>query len=121
MQVEKPETSITYHPLFCSEEANVVLGCKDGSMYFRLHAFTLKTASSWFRAMFTLPQCSDTATITSSPAASDVIRLDEDAPTLEALFRMICGLPIPPLDSYDTIEPLLYAADKYDMPGPISI
>ncbi len=34
---------------------------------------------------------------------------------------MICGLEIPVLDTWDTVEPVLYAAEKYDMPGPASI
>ncbi|TFK53932.1 hypothetical protein OE88DRAFT_1654334 [Heliocybe sulcata] len=130
MQVETHQTNHTYHPLFSSEEADVVLGSKDDTTYFRLHSFTLKMASSWFRAMFTLPQQSQQTPVSATPtpppshphtASSDVIRLDEDADTLEGLFRMICGQPIPRLDSYDVIEPLLYAAEKYDMPGPISI
>ena len=34
---------------------------------------------------------------------------------------MICGLEIPTLDTWDAIEPVLYTAEKYDMPGPASI
>ena len=39
---------------------------------------------------------------------------------LEPLLRMICGLEIA-LDKWDAVEPVLYAAEKYDMPGPASI
>jgi hypothetical protein len=34
---------------------------------------------------------------------------------------MICGLEIPMLDTWDAVEPVLFAAEKYDMPGPASI
>jgi hypothetical protein len=112
---------ITYHTLFSSLDADVILGSKDGlsSQCFRVHSFTLKTTSGWFRAMFTLPQTS--ASLSSPASDKDIIFLDEDQSTVEALLRMISGLPIPNLTSYDIIEPLLYAAEKYDMPGPLSI
>ena len=56
-----------------------------------------------------------------SSSANQIIHLDESADTVEALLRMISGVPIPSLTSYDAIEPILYAAEKYDMPGPLSI
>jgi hypothetical protein len=81
--------------------------------------------------MFTLPQGSpptssrshdrnqrDTTTV---PTETEIIGLDEDSSTLEPLLRMICGLEIPMLDTWDAVEPVLYAAEKYDMPGPASI
>jgi hypothetical protein len=34
---------------------------------------------------------------------------------------MICGLEISTLDTWDAVEPVLYAAEKYEMPGPASI
>lgn len=67
--------------------------------------------------MYTLPQ---NASLTEDQPA-EVIYVDEDSQTLEGLLRMACGLSIPRLDSYDTIEPILYAAEKYDMSGPLSI
>ncbi|KAH9993493.1 hypothetical protein BJV74DRAFT_833070 [Russula compacta] len=121
-----------FHPLF-SFEADVILGSRDG-MLFRVPSMTLKMTSSWFRTMFTLPQGSPPAHSrslnsnqqrdgTTTPSASDteIISLDEDARTLEPLLRMICGLEIPTLDTWDAVEPVLYAAEKYDMPGPASI
>jgi hypothetical protein len=103
------------HPLFCSPEADVVLGAKGGP-FFRVHSYTLKTTSGWFRAMFSLPQ----STMTSKPEI-DVIYVDEDEHTLESLLRMVCGLPILDVESYDEVDSLLFAAEKYDMPGPTSI
>lgn len=101
------------HPLFSSPDGDVNLGSKDGTL-FRLHSYTLKTTSGWFRTMFSLPQKCE-------PSPKDVIYVDEDTHTLELLLRMVCGLPILGLDSYDAVDSLLYAAEKYDMPGPMSI
>ncbi len=120
MHTENTETAVackeqsdTYHPLFSSPGADVVLGARDGVL-FRVHSFTLRTTSGWFRAMFSLPQKSESE----QPV---VIYVDEDSAVLEALLRCVCGLTIPRMDSYDLLEPLLYAAEKYDMPGPLSI
>ena len=120
---------IKYHPLF-SFDADVVLSSRDGIL-FCIPSMTLKMTSSWFRTMFTLPQGSPPASsrshnrnqrdTTTAPTETEIIGLDEDSSTLEPLLRMICGLEIPTLDTWDTVEPVLYAAEKYDMPGPASI
>lgn len=116
-----------YHPLF-TFDADVVLGSRDGVL-FSVPSMTLKMTSAWFRTMFTLPQGSPPSSSrsrngtqrTAADSDTEIIGLDEDASTLEALFRMICGLEIPTLDTWDAVEPVLYAAEKYDMPGPASI
>ena len=109
------KTEVVYHSLFSSPDADVVLATKEG-IHFRVHSYTLKNTSGWFRSMFSLPQ---------KDAVQDdhpvLIYVDEDAGVLEALLRCVCGLEIPRLDTYDLIEPLLFAAEKYDMPGPPSI
>ncbi|KAI0915753.1 hypothetical protein AcW1_003734 [Taiwanofungus camphoratus] len=110
---DDPQTT-ALHPLFSSTDGDVMLGSKDGTL-FRVHSYTLKTTSGWFRAMFSLPQKKE------PDLQLDTIYVDEDTVTLEGLLRMVCGLPIPRLDSYDIIEPILHAAEKYDMPGPLSI
>lgn len=101
-----------YHPSFSSPEADIVLAAKGAEVYFRLHSHNLKTASGFFRQMFTLPQ---------STQHNGVLYLDEDATTLENLFLLISGLPVPIIDSYDLVEPLLDAIEKYETPGPLSI
>lgn len=50
-----------------------------------------------------------------------IIYLDEDAEVLEPLLRMICGLPLQLTKSCDLIEKVLFVAEKYEMPGPVSI
>ena len=120
-----------YHPLF-SFDADVVLSSRD-DVLFCVPSMTLKMTSFWFRTMLTLPhpQGSPPAysgshnrnqpDTTTAPAGPEIIALDEDSSTLEPLLRMICGLEIPTLDTWDVVEPVLYAAEKYDMPGPASI
>lgn len=51
----------------------------------------------------------------------DVIYLDEDAEVLEPLLRMVCGLPVEPMTNCNLIEKILFVAEKYEMPGPLSI
>ena len=116
-----------YHPLF-SFDADVVLSSRD-SVLFCVPSMTLKMTSAWFRTMFTLPQGSPPTSSRSHnrnqrdtvPTDTEIIGLDEESSTLEPLLRMICGLEIPTLDTWDAVEPVLYAAEKYDMPGPASI
>lgn len=103
-----------YHPLFSSMDGDVILGAKGGEILFRTHSFVLKTTSGWFRTMFSLPQKCE-------PATADVIYVDEDAHTLESLLRMAGGLSIITPTDYDEVDVLLYAAEKYDMPGPMSV
>ncbi|KAH9993190.1 hypothetical protein BJV77DRAFT_999080 [Russula vinacea] len=106
-ECEAPKGS-KYHPLF-SFDADVVLASRDGVL-FCVPSMTLKMTSSWFRTILHLVSFD-----------TEIITLDEDSSTLEALFRMICGLEIPALDAWDAVEPVLFAAEKYDMPGPASI
>ncbi|KIK98557.1 hypothetical protein PAXRUDRAFT_800637 [Paxillus rubicundulus Ve08.2h10] len=108
--VPQPRTEPTTHPAFDSPDADVVLVSKD-LVQFHVHSFTLKTTSGWFRSLFTLPR----------PSPPETIHLDEDSSTLELLLRMVSGLPIQPLTSHDTVDAIIYAAEKYDMPGPISL
>ncbi|KIY50374.1 hypothetical protein FISHEDRAFT_39617 [Fistulina hepatica ATCC 64428] len=103
----------SFHPLFSDPGADIVLASKGGSTRFRVHSWTLKTTSGFFRQMFSLPN-PDT-----SPA--EVLYLDEDEVTLEHLLRMACGFPLLPVQDYDQIDALLFAAEKFDMPGPMSI
>ncbi|KAF8893938.1 hypothetical protein BD779DRAFT_1467525 [Infundibulicybe gibba] len=117
LKADSPQRTISFgsfHPSFLSPEGDAVLAANGGKVLFRVHSFTLKTTSGWFKTMYSLPQ---------KPLAlvEDVFYMDEDADVLESLLRMICGLSILPIDSYDMIDSLLDAAEKYDMPGPLSI
>jgi len=105
--------TLHFHPDFSSPEANVVLAAKESKMYFRVHLFTLKSTSGFFRTMYSLPQ--------SSMSDSDTMYLEEDAEVLTILLQMICGLSFADITSFDLLESVLSAAEKYDMPGAMSI
>ena len=126
-----PRTEPMTHPAFDSPDADVALVSRD-LVCFRMHSFTLKTTSGWFRSLFSIPRPPSATSGTDedrelrpalipSTADPETIHLDEDSSTLELLFRMISGLPIQPLMSFDTIDALLFASEKYDMPGPMSL
>ncbi|KAG9316172.1 hypothetical protein JVU11DRAFT_2192 [Chiua virens] len=125
----------TTHSAFDSPDADVVLVSRD-LVRFRMHSFTLKTTSGWFRSLFSLPRPSTSSPEITSAVADgserrsvlnpsianpETIHLDEDSTTLELLFRMISGLPIEPVTSFDTVDALLFATEKYEMPGPTSL
>ncbi|KAI0961471.1 hypothetical protein AcW1_000544 [Taiwanofungus camphoratus] len=99
---------------FADPSADVLLVAKD-DIKFRVHSVVLKRTSGWFREMFKLPQDGN------DDAAQVVLHVDETSDVLDVLLAMITGLPIPGLVSIDFVERLLSAAEKYDMPGPISI
>ncbi len=59
MQVESKsgqQSTMKFHPDFASEEADVILACKESELYFRVPSFTLRSTSGFFATMFTLPQ-----------------------------------------------------------------
>jgi len=107
----------TYDAAFSEEEATIVLTSSDDVNY-RLHSFTLRTTSGFFRDMISLPQkpLGDDA---SQFGQDEQIALGEGSDVLGILFRMISGLPVEEWGSLDEVEVLLAAAQKYDMPGPI--
>lgn len=59
-QMTMPQRSLaeglSFHPDFSLPDANVVIAAKDAKMHFRVHSYTLKTTSGFFRTMYSLPQ-----------------------------------------------------------------
>ncbi|KAF8803233.1 hypothetical protein BYT27DRAFT_7110308 [Phlegmacium glaucopus] len=124
----------SYHPDFSSSEADVIIRSIEGTLY-RVHSYTLRTTSGFFNAMFSLPQpktfrpnleCggseSGSQILDSTPNPSrNTLDVYEADITLEPLLRLICGLPIPPWKSLSELERLLSLAEKWDMPGPMTI
>jgi hypothetical protein len=102
-----------YDPAFTEEDANVVLASSDGR-YYRVPSYALRTTSGFFHGMMTLPQGDN-------QQDEDIIVLDEKSQVLGTLLRMIAGLEFQRLKSFDELEDLLTAAEKYDMPGPRAI
>ncbi|KAH9946683.1 hypothetical protein B0H21DRAFT_891872 [Amylocystis lapponica] len=103
-----------YHPDFDDTSADVVL-CTPDHDRFRVHSIMLKLVSGWFRTMFTLPQSA------ADGSADIVLDVDELSKVLAGLLTMVNGAALPSLDSIDLVEGILNAAEKYDMPGPMSI
>ncbi|OCH96479.1 hypothetical protein OBBRIDRAFT_829906 [Obba rivulosa] len=114
-QVCKDESSSTrVHPLFSAENADIVLSSKDDT-HFRVRSQLLRETSGWFNTLLSIPSnAPDTAD-------TDIICLDETADILAALLRMVSGFEIPELHPINLCEDILYAAEKYEMPGPVSI
>ncbi|KZT04814.1 uncharacterized protein LAESUDRAFT_285015 [Laetiporus sulphureus 93-53] len=106
--------SSNWHPLFTAEDAGTITLSSHDAILFRVHLYTLKRASGWFAAMSSLPQGPGTV-------SDDVLHLDEDSTVLVPLLQMICAMELSDLSSLDLVESILLAAEKYDMPGPVSI
>ncbi|KZT02924.1 uncharacterized protein LAESUDRAFT_716513 [Laetiporus sulphureus 93-53] len=106
--------SSNWHPLFTTEDAGTITLSSQDANLFRIHLYTLKRASGWFAAMSSLPQGPGTI-------SDDVLHLDEDSTVLMPLLQVISGMELPDLSSLDLVESILLAAEKYDMPGPVSI
>lgn len=163
--------ALKQHPLFTSEVADIILCSSDGYGY-RVHSYTLRLASGFFRDMFSLPQSSSRAPYSRtleeekclplSPGASEnetgiYIPTHESSDVLTLFLVLLTGAPIhTPLhkwgtaaDPYiatdttsadssssssfttpsdlaepdaplDLIERVLYLAENWDAPGPIS-
>jgi hypothetical protein len=103
---------LAYDAAFAEDDAKIVLTSSD-KVHYRVHSFTLRTTSGFFRDMISLPQPHDTQ------SREDVIALDETSHVLGTLLRIICGLGVMKWESYDHVEDVLAAAQKYDMMGPM--
>ena len=111
-----PASSIrTFNEHFNDPQNDIVLRSKE-NIHFRVHSIVLRNTSSFFHAMFTLPQSS------SSPTREHSLHMDEEEWVMEASLRICCGMPIQieHLRSFDTIEPLLHFCDKYGTSHPSS-
>lgn len=98
---------------FSDEYGDIILCSTDGIRY-KVSSHTLRKTSGFFSAMLSLPQ----AGITSGDDVT--INLDETGKILGTLLRMASGLAIGRWESFDHLESVLQAAEKYDMAGPCS-
>ena len=105
------------HPAFAAAfpTGDVTLLSRD-DVLFPISSSTLSRASPWFRNMLALPQG---ARRTSD--AEPYIAMSESSDVLMDLLSMISGISLPTLNNVNTIQPLLYAAEKYEMTMPIAI
>lgn len=123
VHVAAPIRSQKYHPDFSLPDADIILRSLEGTLY-RVHSYTLRTTSGLFYTMFNLPQPMKIAE--HDVRGSRGLRLEEIPIyepdfVLERILRLICGLPVPPWESYDVLECVLTVAEKWDTPGPITI
>ncbi|KAJ7655945.1 hypothetical protein B0H17DRAFT_1146278 [Mycena rosella] len=104
--------SISYHPAFSWPEADIVLQSSDGTHY-RLDSYTLRTTSGLFSTILSLPA-------PQGGHMSEPIATHEPDGVVEPLLRLMCGLYTPPWTSYDELESVVFLAEKWDAPGPLS-
>ncbi|KZV97582.1 hypothetical protein EXIGLDRAFT_730261 [Exidia glandulosa HHB12029] len=99
------------HPDFATPE-DLTLISSDG-VHFNIASTHLARTSSFFRGMFDLPPPPGT-----KPGAHSLTLL-EDSATLDVLLKLVLGLPAPPerLSSWQQVNPILRAAEKYDIQG----
>lgn len=113
----------TTHPSFDAPDADVIL-CSSDHVFFRIHSPILHFTSSWFQTLFSLPQCPPSYKQSDSPAPSptpEVIHMVEDAHIIEGVLSMAGGRVLPKIETFEYLEDLLHTAEKYDMPGVLSI
>ncbi|KAJ7622040.1 hypothetical protein FB45DRAFT_121251 [Roridomyces roridus] len=104
-------SSKRFHPAFAALDADIVLESSDGELY-RIHAYTLRSTSGFFRAMLSLPQ---------PPGRRDAtIQVHQPKDTVEQLLCLMCGLDMRPWHSYDDLAAVLALAEIWDTPGPIA-
>ena len=98
-----------YHPDYQpSSDADITLRSGDETL-FAVSSVLMKLTWGFFKAMFTLPK--DPA----SPKPPEPIPMQEKAEVVAGLLNLSFRLGMPPLDSIDTLETLLRAAEKYEV------
>lgn len=115
-----PHTGVKDAPApFDDRDADVILRSCD-LVDFRVFKVVLSLASPVFKSMFTLPQSLSSA---QSTVADDedhrdgipVVRLSEDARTLEDVLRSFYPVSVPCVDSMEDIARVLTVAGKYEI------
>ncbi|THH02906.1 hypothetical protein EW026_g43 [Hermanssonia centrifuga] len=105
------------HPAYADASADIVL-CSCDQVLFRVHSITLTLASGWFRTLLSLPQGPPPYKQALTP---EILHVAEPADVIAGLLCMSSGQELPKLDSFEYVVELLHAAEKYDMPGALSI
>lgn len=105
------------HPSFGASDADILL-CSRDDVLFRVHSRILHLTSGWFRALLSLPQCPPSYQPSTSP---EVIHVAESSKVVAGLLGMSTGQELPKFDSFEFLDELLRAAEKYEMTGAISV
>lgn len=102
---------VRYHPLFAFPDGDAVLQASDATC-FRLHSPILKNSLKFFDTLFSLPQPTQPTGAISLTDPSAIV-LSESANVLERLLTLAFHMPILPWSSYEQIEAVALAAEKY--------
>ena len=98
-----------YHPDYQpSSDADVTLRSGDETL-FAVSSVLMKLTWGFFKAMLSLPKDP------TSSKPSEPIPMQEKADIVAGLLNLSFRLGVPPLDSIDTLETLLRAAEKYEV------
>lgn len=108
------------HPAFDESDADLIL-CSRDNVLFRVHSLVLRLASGWFRTLLTLPQSPPAYKYDAHAHCPEIIHMVESADVVAALLAMASGQTLPRLDAFELVEELVHAAEKYEMPGALSI
>ncbi|KAJ7125772.1 hypothetical protein C8R43DRAFT_1212083 [Mycena crocata] len=104
--------SPAYHPTFSSPDADIVLESFERTLY-RVHSYTLRTTSVFFRTMLSLPPPEGGHSI-------EPIAIHQPDASVEPLLCLMSGLATLPWRSFDELESVLFLAENWDTPGPIA-
>ena len=100
-----------FDPAFIAHKDDIIL-CSADMIHYGMSSDTLRTTSGFFSTMLSY---------NGTHKEGHHIAMDEPGKVLGTLLRMISGLQIPRWESYDYLELILRAAEKYGMLGPISV
>ncbi|KZV96754.1 hypothetical protein EXIGLDRAFT_403033 [Exidia glandulosa HHB12029] len=106
-----------FHPGFeRNDEPNTIVLISAQGTKFAVPLSALARVSQFFRTMSTIPQAPNSA-----HGLEDPLAMTESTETIHYVVAFACGLALPDLVSAEQINSILRAADKYDMPGLISV
>ncbi|KZT74690.1 hypothetical protein DAEQUDRAFT_807030 [Daedalea quercina L-15889] len=110
VKVEEEDAPLpNYHPEYpSSPDMDITLRSNDGTL-FGASSLLLKLTWGFFKTMFSLPKESP------SSSSTEPITMQESTEVIAGLLNLSFRLGMPPLDSIDTLETLLRAADKYEV------
>ncbi|KAF8344413.1 hypothetical protein F5887DRAFT_918204 [Amanita rubescens] len=122
----------SYHPRFSSPEADIILRSTEGIL-FRVHSYVLRATSGLFQTIFSLPQPKASVPLkeerggstyeAGSSSTAVTIPIYEPTLLLSYILPLVTGkAPPQPLHSLSLpmLTRLLFLAEKWDTPGPIS-
>ncbi|KAG6901318.1 hypothetical protein C0995_013678 [Termitomyces sp. Mi166 len=102
------KTSDRFHPVFSFPDADVILRSTEG---------TLLPQPPKCKAE---AQDRNRSSLGDGDGEPEEIAIYESDFVLERLLRLLCSIPIPSWESFDDVDRVLTAAERWDTPGPIA-